>query len=342
MNKILVIWLLCLLLIPSLIGMINYALDPNYLFGNNSSLNAYRSEYNERQMKVNYLEINKKIKYDSLILGASRSTYLNTSSFEDESIFNFSVSNMTSKEFIDFTNFFEQKYGAPKNIYMFLDFVGMLLPQDSLKDETVSNINNTEYLLSSLFSLTTLKRSLYNLLWSYQKETGHRAYLSNLDVVKDRVDEKTSKEKIKTIADVYYERYSNEDEIYEFSLIYEKNLYEFASKYPASNILVTTSPISDQLLTKIYSDDLLFKNFISWITILCEIFDEVNFMTYKNDFTTNFAEHSWDGNHIYPESFNENFAVINKKNIQYTKLLTKKNLPAYIDELKEQRKILKK
>ena len=341
MNKILVIWLLCLLLIPSLIGMINYALDPNYLFGNNSSLNAYRSEYNERQMKVNYLEINKKIKYDSLILGASRSTYLNTSSFEDESIFNFSVSNMTSKEFIDFTNFFEQKYGAPKNIYMFLDFVGMLLPQDSLKDETVSNINNTEYLLSSLFSLTTLKRSLYNLLWSYQKETGHRAYLSNLDVVKDRVDEKTSKEKIKTIADVYYERYSNEDEIYEFSLIYEKNLYEFASKYPASNILVTTSPISDQLLTKIYSDDLLFKNFISWITILCEIFDEVNFMTYKNDFTTNFAEHSWDGNHIYPESFNENFAVINKKNIQYTKLLTKKNLPAYIDELKEQRKILK-
>ena len=166
----------------------------SFLFGNNSSLNAYRSRYNERQMKVNYLEINKKIKHDSLILGASRSTYLNTSSFEDEGIFNFSVSNMTSKEFIDFTNFFEQKYGTPKNIYMFLDFVGMLLPQDSLKDETVSNINNTEYLLSSLFSLTTLKRSLYNLLWSYQKETGHRAYLSNLDVVKDRVDEETSKD----------------------------------------------------------------------------------------------------------------------------------------------------
>ena len=337
MNKILVIWLFCLLLIPSLVGMINYALDPNYLFGNNSSLNAYRSRYNERQMKVNYLEINKKIKHDSLILGASRSTYLNTSSFEDESIFNFSVSNMTSKEFIDFTNFFEQKYGAPKNIYMFLDFVGMLLPQDSLKDETVSNINNTEYLLSSLFSLTTLKRSLYSLLWSYQKETGHRAYLSNLDVVKDRVDEETSKEKIKTIADVYYERYSNEDEIYEFSLIYEKNLYEFASKYSASNILVTTSPISDQLLTKIYSDDLLFKNFISWITILCEIFDEVNFMTYKNDFTTNFYLHSWDGNHIYPESFKDNFVAINSENSQYTKILTKENLPAYIIELREKR-----
>lgn len=342
MNKIYIIWLSCILLIPSLVGIFNFIADPNYLFGNNSKINIYRSDYNERQMKINFLENTSLTKYDSLILGASRSTYLNSTSFKDEEVFNFSVSDMTSREFIDFTKFFEEKHSTPKDIYLFVDFIGMLLPQNSLIEESILNIDNPEYIFSSLLSFSTTRRSLYNLLWSYQKKTGHRAYLHNLDVVKDKVNIETSLANIDKISRKYYREYSNSKNIDKFSLAYKENLLQFAKEYNSADINVTTSPISNQLLDKIYSNDLLFESFILWISILCEVFDEINFMTYTNDFTINFAEHSWDGNHIYPESFNENFAVINKKNIQYTKLLTKKNLPAYIDELKVQRKNYKK
>lgn len=342
MNKVQTIWLCCVLLIPSLVGVFNYTADPNYFFGNNSKANIYRSSFNERQMKVNFLENTTSKKYDSLILGASRTTYINSSSFKDEEVFNFSVSNMTSKELTDFTKFFVEKNSLPKKIYLFIDFVGMLYPQNSLIEESVSNIDNPEYALSNLFSFSTTRRSLQNLLLSYQKKTYHRAYLHSLDVAKDKVDIKTSIANIDNISREYYSNYNNSKIIDEFSFIYKKNLLQFVKEFNSADIHITTTPISNQYLNKIYSDDLLFESFISWITILCEVFDEINFMTYKNDFTINFAKHSWDGNHIYPESYNDNFAVINKKNDQYTKSLTKENLPVYINELKEQRKILKK
>lgn len=337
MNKIVTIWMSCLIVLPSLLGLFNYISDPNYYFGNNFELNVYRSGYNERQMKANYLSLDKQVRYDSLILGASRTTYLNATSFKDQNVFNFSVSNMTSQEFIDYAIFFEQKNSTPKNIYLFVDFVGMLLQQESLIDETLSNINNPEYVFSNLLSFTSLKRSLNNTLRSYKRETGHRAYLHNLDVAKDRVNTQKSKENIKNLANIYYKEYENKEKIDESSLIYKENLYEFSAKFSNSKITVTTTPISDQFLSYIYSNDLLFETFIAWISLLCEVFGEINFMTYKNNFTSNFELHSWDGNHIYPETFEDYFMVVNMSNLQYTKVLNKDNVSEYLNGLRQEK-----
>ncbi len=336
-NKIVIIWMSLLIAMPTLLGTFNYIADPNYYFGNNSQLNVFRSSYNERQMKINYLELDKQLTYDSLILGASRATYLNATSFKNETVFNFSVSSMTSQEFIDYAAFFQQKNPTPKNIYLFVDFVGMLIQQDSLINETLSNFNNPEYFLSNLLSFTTLKRSLNNALRSYKSETGHRAYLYNLDVAKDRVNTEKSKEKIKNIANIYYKKYENKEKIDKSSLVYKKNLHEFSAKFNNSKISVTTTPISEKFLSYIYSNDLLFESFITWISMLCEVFGEINFMTYKNDFTSNFELHSWDGGHIYPEIFKDYFMVIDIGNHQYTKILNKNNLDEYLIELRQER-----
>lgn len=337
MKKILLFWF-CMLLFPIfIVGVFNFYADPNYIFNNNSVINKYRAGFNEREIKINFLESRNQPTYDAVILGASRSTYLNTYLFTNEKVFNFSVSNMNSEEFLDFADYFK-KYSTNKmKIYLFLDYIGMTTSQKSSFNETYLNVGGIEYLLSSLFSFSTTKRSSQNLLNSIKQTSGHRAYLSNLDVIKDDVDKEISKRITSEQSKLYYKNIVVDEHLEDNFDKYFDNLKLLSNRFGLENITVTTSPISLEYLIEIYSQDELFQLYLQWIKALCEIYDSVNFMTYSNDFTNNFQLNSWDGNHIYPESFKKSFLVLDIDNTKYTTVLTKQNVDKFIIELDAKR-----
>ena len=77
-------WLFCSVLFCSVlfcsVGLINFIVDPLWIFGNNGWGNGYRMRFNDRQQKTNYLPqvINE---IEGILIGSSMSMTINTMDF---------------------------------------------------------------------------------------------------------------------------------------------------------------------------------------------------------------------------------------------------------------------
>ena len=71
--------------------MLNFIVDPLWLFNHSNKFNQKQGSYDERQLKSNYLYYNLKDNFDGILLGSSRATYVDQNDFENMKIFNYSV-----------------------------------------------------------------------------------------------------------------------------------------------------------------------------------------------------------------------------------------------------------
>ena len=83
-------YVLITIFILSFIDLINYIMDPFWTFNHSHKFNNFQKGINERQQKSNYIYFTDK-KYDTLLLGSSRTTYMNPNSFENYKVFNYSA-----------------------------------------------------------------------------------------------------------------------------------------------------------------------------------------------------------------------------------------------------------
>lgn len=72
---------LAVFLIMTFTTSINFIADPLWTFSHQNIFSKYQDGFDERQQKTNFIYFNGLNKYDGLLLGSSRTTYINQNDF---------------------------------------------------------------------------------------------------------------------------------------------------------------------------------------------------------------------------------------------------------------------
>lgn len=325
---ILIICLICIL-------NFNFFMDPFWTFSHNHKYNSVQKGTNERQQKANYIYFTEN-KYDTLLLGSSRTTYMNPHSFSPLKVFNFSASGMRPHEYFTYIDFIIKDAKQPiDNIILAVDFFGYLdygLYKFDNPDSIVNNTTSPYYRWKMLLSFDLLTNSFKNL----------RDYLKNPDYsdryTRDLVKsyhkrDNLEAQKIQVAKDIKI--YANS----EYSGKANKNYYELfnkiKSKYPQKNFIVYTTPVSYPLFEEMIRLGHQ-ENYKQWLTYLVEIFGEVHHFMYKNSISTDYINYFADSNHAYPDTNNLIAqTIIHKQNFvnDFGLVLTKDNIQIFFQLL---------
>ena len=321
------------------VGLVNYVVDPLWIFDHSNRLNKLQSGFNERASKTSYIKYHEDVlkEKDTLLLGASSSTYFDENKFPGYSVYNYSVSSLSPHEYENFTNFAESvKKESFDNIMLGLDFGLYFSHNDVPFDINDFNDDRVLFAVKKYLSLDMIRHSFVNIKRSLDNTTSHRAYTRN-NVV--RVDKLTEYE-VNKIVDNSLDKYMNKSIV---NPKYLSLLKGYKEKYSDRNFIVYTPPLAKPFLTRIYSDEKLKNLYIQWVRGITEIFGEIYFFTLPNEFSENYSTDSKDGIHYYPdvgekigrvifnEKMEDDFGIIlTRDNINQSLINLKKQIDKYV------------
>lgn len=105
----------------SFVGFLNWLVDPLW-YGNGNRISPKNFAFDERVTKTNqFLQTKGRVDYDCLILGSSTATLLRSSSFEQQTCFNYAFSAGRIEEFIDYAGYVKQSDVEPSTVYVGVD-----------------------------------------------------------------------------------------------------------------------------------------------------------------------------------------------------------------------------
>lgn len=147
--------------------LINYINDPLWVFNHANFSNKTQLGFNERQQKTNRLYFDNQ-NYDSILLGNSKSTYIDQNKFTKGKLFNYGVSAMNISEYDMYINFFKTvTNNNPKYILLAIDFNSCLKTKEMHSYQNpefyINNTTSQLYKLKHLLSYSTFIYSLRNL-----------------------------------------------------------------------------------------------------------------------------------------------------------------------------------
>lgn len=281
------------------VGFFNYLIDPMWTFNQSNPYNDVQTVINERQQKTNTIHF-QPFEYDTLLLGSSRSTYINQHEFKDMSVYNYAVSDMSILEYKSFLDFAKREKGSEfKTIILGLDFFKTSVQESKPLsiDDYVAAANEPFYRYKNLLSKEILEYSWRNYQMSradkivevrnYNRENVASAMAIDPDV---KIDQTT--EKIQKFRDVFY------GDTYEYNPEYKNILKELKENNPKTSFIVFTTPISTELFQALVDEGRL-EDYDQWLRdIISEFGGVYNFM-YPNSVTNDIYNY-FDGHHFYP------------------------------------------
>lgn len=291
------------IVLASMIGVasFNFYMDPEWMFGHAHRNNDVQTEINERNQKVNRMYF-QPFHYDSLLLGSSRSTYINQNDFVGDNVFNFAVSNISISEYMGLLDYAVSRNGKPfKTVYIGVDFFKSSVAQRggvSGIPAYVKQISTPLYRYKSLFSLELFNYSKMNYTHS---KADDRSYIRNYNRYNVATAQKyapsvvrrQTAEKVNKFKTVFY------GSTYVYNPNYAATMRALKDKYPTTTFVVFTTPVSEVLYQAMLESG-RYPDYERWIRDLTAVFGEVtNFMT-VNGVTKNWAENYFDGHHFYP------------------------------------------
>ena len=332
-----------------LIGVFNYLIDPMWIFSHTHPFNKLQRAFDERKLKSMYLKNNPK-KYDTLLLGSSRTTYYNQNHFNNMKVFNYSVSGAKPFEFIDFIENFK-RYNKLENLIIGFDFFGcMLRYRENIATRVnanrsilreVNGRNQLEHLLFNYLTLDMTKHSLINAYRSITNSSSFRSYNREMENIVQTEIVSSVHVSIKEAERLYPK---NHLYIPNFSNI----LLDVRNTAKDANIIVFTTPISKTMLQVIYGSNGLLVNYHNWIKDLVDVYQKVYFTTYLNPLSMEYERYSRDGHHYYPFATTEiakylSNGVLSKDRLDITKsvtVITKENIDTFLMQQKEYAKTI--
>jgi len=329
-------WLLvsCLLLtiILVIISALNYIANPLWCFNHDFKISEYKNQYNEREQKTNLLYFGKK-QYDGILIGSSRSSYINTNNSKKYNLFNYSIASLHINEYkgyIDIANKIDSK--NTQNIILGLDFFSYLKDShiSKMPSEFYKDISSPFYRFKSLLSYDSLRKAKKNL--QIKEDTKERVYTNDYVVYTTIRDEnetkKTIAEKINHFSKKFYDKQNK-------FLNYTKILHEIKSAYPQTNFIIITTPITKDLFIELKNHN-LYTEYENWIEDLVSIFGEIHHFMYLNKITKNSYKNFYDGHHFYPYVGDLIINQIdNRNNDDFGLIINKSNLKKSIKKLRK-------
>lgn len=279
----------------------NYWIDPMWHYAHAHEFNDVQKVINEREQKTAELLFQEE-EYDTILIGSSRSTYIPPKSFGDWNVYNFSVSNLSMREYQSMIQYTEDISNQPIERYIIgVDFFKSSEQEASIPRSIVNfenKIKGSFYRTKSLLSLDLLEYSIDNYQLSrdnlisedrlYNRE--NTAFAKKL--TEQQIQEETA-DKIIRFKDVFY------GENYIYYTKYKEIMAKVNQTGSSSEKIIYTTPISTELFTALVETGLL-DDYEIWIRDLVDVYGGVwNFM-YPNTVTNDITNY-FDGHHFYPE-----------------------------------------
>lgn len=321
-KKFVKITIISSILIINVVALLNYYIDPLRMFQHSNILNNKQLDFNERQQKTNYLYFNN-ISYKNVMIGSSRTTYLNEKHFYPET-FNYACNDMSPYEYEKFLEYFTYiNKNEPEIIILGVDFFGTAIERNQRfeKQNYLKNSIDPFYRFKTLYNLKLAEYSIKNIRQNVKIK---KPYYSrdNIKLIPEHyfID---SQEKINETL-VRFNDYEYDKNL----KIYYKNLKE---SYKNSKFIIFTTPITVDQLNEYKQKDLM-NYYFKWLTELVDVFDEVYHFAYHNE-VTNDLSYFFDAGHAKPkisqhiadfildrESKLNNFGLkLTKDNLEYYK-----------------------
>lgn len=280
------------------VGILNYLLDPFWCFSRGNIDNFSATIIDQREQKTNRLLFEGK-KYDSLILGSSRTEPVDQGSLGNCRAFNYAAPAMYPEEYEGYlSNFSRINQKSPKNIFIGFDFFG------TIETKPVANKPAEAYFLKSSEKLYRF-RTLLNpdTLRVFLKCKFNRKYyyrydrVSNVLIPKDlsRYDaNKLLSDRLFVFKENFYA-----DKSYRYDPSFTKIIGRLKEQNPGSNFIIFTTPVTRPLFELLVREG-RFEDYCRWIGDLVEVFGSVyNFMS-VNSITENPGNY-YDADHFFPK-----------------------------------------
>ncbi|TKC17013.1 hypothetical protein [Robertmurraya kyonggiensis] len=324
-----------IIIILPVIGVMgfNYYIDPLWNYSHKNRFNDFQIGFDERQLKTNYINSRSKFDYDSLLIGTSRVTYMNYNEFENEKVFNYSLSSMHIDEYLPYI-----EYATKKNHKEF-DTIYMELYVDSY-DGNVKNTNKDSkvyiekaedpfYKITSLFSQSTLESSIENFNISKMNlYDGPRSY--NRDNVAQTTLSNEAIPRLWMKFKDFFETKPSDSYVYDSE--YKQKLMDIRNKYPNTKIVVFTDLMPAEKLKLILSNEAYRNAYERWYRDMVDVFGEVYSFHGYNRITEN-LDNFFDWFHYYPKIGDEMIHAIQEpsenKDILY--IVNENNIEEFFD-----------
>jgi len=321
------------------IALFNYWMDPLWTFSHSHIYNQNQKGFNERQLKTNKIYFSGLREYDAILLGSSRSTYINQNDFNNMKVFNLACADMLPYEYNKWIKVSKKVKGREfKYIIIGLDFWGS--NQTLKKDKKAQNktpvyfFNQSERLMyrwTSLISFDTYTKSKENLENYFAPSTIDytRKNIKSTIIIKKRRKEQIVRKQ--------YKLYKNK--IYGKHYTYQKNWIKLMMKLkqenPKTKFITFTTPISAELFELLIKEG-NYNDYKIWLKNIITVFGSTyNFMGI-NPITSNTNNYP-DLHHFYPNVgtliATKLSDIDNNESSVHEYLLNSKNIKFYLKKL---------
>ena len=326
------------------IAIFNFIIDPLWTFSHSNPFNNAQPGFNERQQKTNRAYFGGLEQYDTLLLGSSRTTYINQYDFVGMHVFNYASNDMLPYEYNDWVSVAKQIKGKNfKTIILGVDFWsssnGVFFKDTKKRNKSPMIYFNVSqepfYRYKQLLSIETLRKSgvaLKHHITPGTTDYSRENIKSTILVAEDRKKESCSKQFKLYSTLVYGSAYHYNTKIgYYFKQLKKSN--------PNTKFIIYTTPISKELFEFLVQSGNL-SDYKRWLNVLVEEFGEVyDFMGINT--ITNTKSNYPDLQHFYPFVGTLLANKISKKeNINIPKdfgvLVTKENIDNHLLNIEEQ------
>jgi len=283
------------------IALFNYWMDPMWTFGTNHKYNQVQTVINERQQKTNDLYFNND-PYDALLIGSSRSTYLNQNEFSNRKVYNYAVADLSFKDYDHMIEFAKtQNENHLDTIIIGVDFFKTSIGETSADSNLHTYIDQTKepfYRYKNLLSLDLLDYSRHNYNLSkigevVEPRNYNRSNVAEAYQIDSQQKEKETVDKINKFRNQFYN-----DEKYEYNKEFKEMLETIKKNNPDTEFIVFTTPIYTGLFDALIEEG-RYPDYVRWLEDITEVFGEVYHFMYPNVVTNN-MDNYFDGHHFYP------------------------------------------
>jgi len=334
----------------SLFALFNYTIDPLWTFCHSNQYNNAQPGFDERQLKTNRAYFCGLKKYDALLLGSSRTTYINQHDFKTMKVFNYSGVAMYPNEYKDWVKQAKEIKGSDfKTVIIGADFFGsnggpfgqMQMNQTPKPSHYLAISKSMLYPYKMLFMKDTLEKSFESI--KHSKNLGTIDY-SRINVKQTiRISKQRKKQAINHQTGLYTHQVYGAG--YKFNPKLKEYFQTLKKENSKTKFIIFTTPINIDLF-KILVQSGRLDDYKKWLTLLIEEFGEVYDFMGINSITKNRDNYA-DLHHFYPE-FGTLIAdrITGVKNRKLPKdfgiLVNKKNLKLHLKSIQKQaQKLLK-
>ena len=314
----------------------NYYIDPNWTFTHAHDNNDMQRGFNERQQKTNWINAQNHFKYDAIMIGTSRTTYINSEQFSAP-LFNYSLSNLHITEYPQFLQYAKDKNEQPfQTVYVELtitSYDGNIQPSFTESDSFFSQAEDPFLKYSSLFSQETFEHAKLNYEMSKNDASDlPRIYDRNLQV-STTYKGKDLEQRLAVLKRQLASRDESKPNWMSYRDDFKPTLQEIKAMFPTAQIVPFSDLIWSERLTTYIQHPQVTPAYKRYVTDIVDTFGQFYSFHQYNETTMNEANF-FDLYHFYPAIGDDVAAALQQPTAsELVYIVTKDNLDEYFKSL---------